>query len=408
MSPRLTSPSEDLARLCRDGYAVEIVHGLLLLRHVPYVGRDRQVRYGTLVSSLDLNGDITAPPSDHTVRFAGEEPCDVDGNPLEKIINSRISDEPVPGLMTGFVFSSKPRTGSYADYHAKMTAYAAILATPAQMLDRNATATPFPEQDGLVGEVDSVFNYPDTASARAGITAVSRKLTGLKIAIVGVGGTGSYILDAVAKTPVKEVHLFDGDVLQTHNAFRAPGAPSLETLCEAPFKVDYLADLYGNMHRGIVAHSTHIDADTIGVLDEMDFVFISIDKGTPKRLLIERLEHLGISFIDVGMGVKESNGSLTGQLRVTTSTTRQREHVRQRISLIDTDDEVYGSNIQISELNMINAAFAVMKWKKLYGFYHDLDDEHSSILQIDGSTLINADHPADAPGIHLVHDEPAA
>lgn len=36
------------------------------------------------------------------------------------------------------------------------------------------------------------------------------------------------------------------------------------------------------------------------------------------------------------------------------------------------------------------AAFAVMKWKKLYGFYHDFDREHSTTFTINGNLLINA------------------
>ncbi|WP_318271316.1 ThiF family adenylyltransferase [Sphingobacterium cellulitidis] len=46
------------------------------------------------------------------------------------------------------------------------------------------------------------------------------KLERQKIAIIGLGGTGAYILDMVAKTPVKEIHLFDGDSFDQHNAFR--------------------------------------------------------------------------------------------------------------------------------------------------------------------------------------------
>ena len=51
-----------------------------------------------------------------------------------------------------------------------------------------------------------------------------RRLAGDRIGIVGLGGTGSYILDYVSKTRVVEIHLFDGDGYQQHNAFRAPGA----------------------------------------------------------------------------------------------------------------------------------------------------------------------------------------
>ena len=69
---------------------------------------------------------------------------------------------------------------------------------------------------------DSVFLYEDTASSHAlDIVAINAKLKPLRIVIVGLGGTGSYVLDFVAKTPVKEIHLFDGDTFLQHNAFRS-------------------------------------------------------------------------------------------------------------------------------------------------------------------------------------------
>ncbi len=36
----------------------------------------------------------------------------------------------------------------------------------------------------------------------------------------------------------------------------------------------------------------------------------------------------------------------------------------------------YASNIQIAELNALNACLAVIKWKQLSGFYQDLEHEH--------------------------------
>jgi tRNA A37 threonylcarbamoyladenosine dehydratase len=47
------------------------------------------------------------------------------------------------------------------------------------------------------------------AASRAGITAISARLSMFRIAIVGLGGTGSYVLDLVAKSAVREIHLFD-------------------------------------------------------------------------------------------------------------------------------------------------------------------------------------------------------
>ncbi len=40
---------------------------------------------------------------------------------------------------------------------------------------------------------------------------------------------------------------------------------------------------------------------------------------------------------------------------------------------------------------MLNAALAVMKWKKLRGFYRDLENEHHSTFTTDGNMLLNED-----------------
>jgi hypothetical protein len=52
----------------------------------------------------------------------------------------------------------------------------------------------------------------------------------------------------------------------------------------------------------------------------------------------------------------------------------------------------YDYNIQIADLNALNAALAVIKWKKLWGFYLDLENENYSTYTIDGNMLLNADH----------------
>jgi hypothetical protein len=146
------------------------------------------------------------------------------------------------------------------------------------------------------------------------------------------------------------------------------------------------------MHRGIVDHAAHVGAGNAEELQTMDFVFLCLDRGTAKKLLIEKLEHFGLPFVDVGMGVTVTDDSLGGILRITTSTPKQRDHVRSRISFSDGDGgNEYDRNIQIADLNALNAALAVIKWKKLFGFYRDLKREHHSTYAIDGNLLINED-----------------
>ncbi|MDG9697041.1 ThiF family adenylyltransferase, partial [Streptomyces sp. DH17] len=161
---------------------------------------------------------------------------------------------------------------------------------------------------------------------------------------------------------VREIRLFDSDEFLTHNAFRAPGAPTLEELREAPKKVDYLKRIYSRMHRNIVAHDVELGADNLHLLDGVTFAFLSLDAGDAKRLIVEKLEAIGAAFVDVGMGLELDEGSLGGILRVTASTPEKRDHARQRISFVGGGaKDIYASNIQVADLNALNAVLAVVK-----------------------------------------------
>lgn len=393
MSLQLINHSPDLRRLRDEGYDIEIKGGHLLVKDVPYVNSNREIKRGIVVSTLTLAGDVTTKPDNHVAYFSGDYPCHQDGTEIAQIRNASAKRDLGNDLVIDHTFSAKPMpSGSYNDYYAKMTNYVAILSGPAKAIDPNITAKTFPivEADNQ----ESVFTYIDTASSRAEINMVTRKLEIGKIAIVGLGGTGSYVLDLAAKTPVKEIHLFDGDKFSQHNAFRSPGAPSVEELREKPLKVTYLKNKYSKMHRGIVAHETYVHRENVEQLREMDFVFLCLDRGGMKQLIVEKLEEFSIPFIDVGMGLFLQDESLGGVIRITSSTPNQREHVwtNKRIPFSDGDGHnEYDRNIQIADLNALNAALAVIKWKKLFGFYLDFDHEYYSAYTIDGNALINED-----------------
>jgi ThiF family len=393
MSPKLTNPSPDLKRLRDDGCSVEVRAAYLLVQDVPYVTAQKEVRRGIIVSKLRLAGDVTERPDDHQVQFIGEHPCHHDGSPMTELVNGVVDNKLDDGLIAKFSFSQKPLRGYYEDYYEKMTTYAAMLVGHAEVLQPGVTARLYRVEEPDPDD-DSPFNYLDTASSRAEINSVTRKLKLDRIAIVGLGGTGSYVLDLVAKTPVKEIHLYDGDVYSTHNAFRSPSAPSIEELREQLKKVSYFKLIYAKMHRGIVAHETHIDASNVDELRTMNFVFLCMDQSDVKRIIVRKLEEFGISFVDVGMGVYLKNDLLGGIVRVTSSTTQQRAHVHEkgRIPLGgDPADDEYDKNIQIADLNSLNAALAVIKWKKLYGFYADQENEFFSTYTIDCNMLTSED-----------------
>ena len=392
MSHAPFSRSADLKRLRDEGYFVQIQGGFLVMREVPDVDAQKQVRTGTLISSLTMAGDATRRPDTHVVYFDGDFPCRADGSPISNIAHQRDAQIVLGhGLTARQSFSSKPDEG-YTDYFHKMTSYAGILCGPAAVLKPEATPKVFRASEP---EEKSVFEYTETASDRAGIGALTERLANERVAIVGLGGTGSYVLDLVAKTPVREIRLFDKDEFLQHNAFRAPGAASIDELREAPKKVEYFHRLYSRMHRGIVPHAVALDASNMHLLDGVTFAFLCLDAGDAKRLIVQKLEAIGASFVDVGMGLELDDSSLGGILRVTASTPDKRDHVhRGRISFAGGGaDDLYSSNIQVADLNALNAVFAVVKWKKLRGFYRDLEREHHCTYTTDGNMLVNGDLP---------------
>ena len=397
MSQQLISRSPDLLRLRDDGYEVDVKGGYLVLTHVPYVNSSREIKYGMLVSTLTLAGEVTATPDTHVAFFGGDHPCDKNGDKLRRIEHTSGRQTLHDGVVVDHSFSAKLKKDGregYTDYYEKMTTYVAAISGPAEALDPDVTART--RRVVASEEADSVFEYTDTASSRAKINLISKKLELSRIAIVGAGGTGSYVVDLVSKTPVREIHLYDKDLFLQHNAFRAPGAASLSELRERPSKVAYLKSRYSNMHRGIVAHEHAIGAANVGLLDGMDFIFLCLDQGRAKRAIIEHLEARGTPFVDVGMGLFALDEALAGVVRVTTSTDANRvlSRDKERIQFGDADeDDEYATNVQIADLNALNAALAVIRWKKVFKFYLDLEREHHSTYTVDGNVLTNEDRP---------------
>lgn len=387
MSPQLISLNPDLKRLRDEGYEVGVTsnNGYVYVSHIPYVNSQKQVAYGTLVSNLNLSGDKVNPPSDHVAKWVGEHPCDQNGVQLPHIVNQTVNEKITDNVTATLSFSQKPPT-PYTDYYRKMLGYIDILEGYAHAIDPKATAKTF----AVVKNEDeeSVFCYLDTATSRAGISAVNDKLKKGKLAIIGLGGTGAYVLDLVAKTPIEEIHLFDGDDFFSHNAFRSPGAPSIDDLRKTQKKVEWFVEVYSKMRRNIIPHPQFIDETNLTELNHMGFVFLCIE-GAIKRMVVNYLIESKIPFIDVGIGLSNHENSLGGLIRATTCTPEYNKHANTRIDFGEGEHNEYTQNIQIADANALNAALAVIKWKKLRGFYVDLRQEHNTVYGIDTNTLTN-------------------
>ena len=390
MSQPLINHSSDLKRLQDEGYKLELRDGHLLVHRIPYVNSSSEIGEGVLVTDLDLAGNKTAKPKNHVIYFIGDQPCNKDGSVITAIEHNQTTRNLSTDIRVNRSFSNKPKPHGYKDYHHKITRYIEIISAPAISMDSSKTARVYEVIE--VPEDKSVFNYIDTNSTRAEIGVISEKLEGHKIGIIGLGGTGSYVLDQVAKTPVQEIHLYDGDRFLQHNAFRSPGAPTIKQLDRQYFKTGYFNMIYSKMHHGIKSHPIYLDESNMSMLEELDFVFLCIDKGSAKKGIIDYLIDKKIPFIDVGLDVTVAGQSLLGTARSTLVTDQMTDHIPSRISLTDRDADEYASNIQIADLNALNAIMAVIKWKKHIQFYQDEEGEFSAFYSTNVNEMFNEDH----------------
>lgn len=388
MSRQLINLNPELQRLINEGYEIEFRSGYLLVHSVPYVNSNKEVARGVIVSELTMaTPDVLSRPSTHQVHFIGEHPCKADGTDLVQIRCQSGEFKLAEEITAQHWFSNKPKCGHYESYYEKVTSYVRVISSQAKAVDPSVDAKTYRTREPI--EDDSVFLYQDTASSRAGIQRLAARFRPQRIAFVGLGGTGSYALDLVAKTHVMEIHLFDAALLRPHNAFRSPGAISREILDRGITKVKYLSEHYSAMRRGVVPHEVMIHEDNVMELAGFDYVFLCVDLSEVRQLVLRTLANTEVNVIDVGMGLNLSDDqeSIWGTCRVTASTPSTRDVALARMPKVDRDEELYASNIQVADFNCLNAALAVAKWKRMSGFYLDDHDEYETTFSVNLNQL---------------------
>ena len=221
------------------------------------------------------------------------------------------------------------------------------------------------------------FKVPNTFEARAALGPVQDRIRDQRIAIIGMGGTGAYVLDLVAKTPVKEIHLLDSDDIKWHNFMRAPGAPTAEEIESRHQgrlrKVDYYHSRYASLREGIHPHAVRVDnASTFGEFlsdHPIDYAFVCIDQLTdddpPRQDAVYcALSEAAIPFIDSGVSITLDECTVRGAVTTSAYAAGSMEW-KNAIPNARVEGNVPGyRNVQLPEVNALAASLAVMEWRR--------------------------------------------
>jgi hypothetical protein len=111
---------------------------------------------------------------------------------------------------------------------------------------------------------------------------------------------------------------------------------------------------------------------------------VCVDKGSSRASIFDLLIAKGIPFIDVGMGLDRKRGPVNGMMRATYYSPENAQKVRDKglAEMSDQPDDIYRTNIQISEINALNACLAVIRFKQLRGFYFEEIPYYHLLLEI--------------------------
>lgn len=377
MLMELADHNDDIRRLLEKGYALRFDSNYLVVRDIPYLDEGLDLKIGAFVTKLVFTDRVHVRQEDHQVFFAGGRPYGLDGKPIPNLGGGETKlalDK--DDVIVERSFSNKPMvSGAFVDFFDKIESYVRVIAGPA--IERHIiTPLTFRVDDDLIPS--SVFKFRDTLTSRAEIGDLSPLLKDEVVAVIGLGGTGSYLLDFLTKTPAKEIRAFDGDAYHVHNAFRSPGHLEENELGKA--KAEVYAGRYDSFRHGLAIRCMYIDATSAPELDGVTFAFVCVDKGSARAGIFDLLIAMRIPFIDVGMGLNRKHGPLAGTIRTTYYPPDAAARVRDMglAELVDDPDDEYRKNVQLSELNALNACIAVIRYKQLRGFYQD----DASILNV--------------------------
>lgn len=357
---------DDLRQLIERKYSLSIIDAFLVVNDVHYLDEDGVLRKGCLAAPLNQpTPDTLGAPVNHQMYWSGSQPHYVDGTAIPYLGNIA-ADLQLRDLSFKRHLSNKPPEG-FPTYSLLVEHYVALISAPAEQKYGVTSRTGAIYN---VSEGDSPFKVRDTFSARAEITDLNLRLAHERVAIIGLGGTGSFVLDFLVKTPVQSIDAYDFDIFEVHTAFRSPG--------EVPFdgfghkKTDVYRRKYEPFRYQITFHDRRVTGADSPLFAETTFAFVCIDDGEARGEICRMLISVGVPFIDVGIGVEKEPVELDGLIRTTLFTSDTAETA---INLVPTDPglgaDAYRVHVQIAELNALNAAFAVIRYKQFRGFYAD-------------------------------------
>ena len=355
----------------RRGFKIKVQQNRISVGGVPY--RKKNGKAGTCQIWVETENDglsMKAPENGagatHAATLSGVEKGHAYGSTGKPVGNVVWTDN-----TSKCVISIKLDEGNYVNAWHALVVY----------ISRIVGAVGAAEQKQL----KRIFNFEVAGEDAEDMQIWRGRTRGQKIGIVGLGGVGLWILDLMSKIEVSEIRIWDGDKIEGRNLVRAPGWASQEAIGRN--KAEYYGEQFKRMRSGITIHGEYWCPNGAALLEDLDFIFIAIDKTDTRKVLCQTLEEKEIPFIDVGMGIERQNGRVRGSCQVFYS---GENPARWRIGIPTVEgagEEEYHA-LQLADMGALNAALAVGAWRRHVEQYQEEEREWLIRYRVENNDLL--------------------
>lgn len=203
------------------------------------------------------------------------------------------------------------------------------------------------------------------------------KISKMNVAIIGIGGVGSFALEALVRSGIKNITIFDGDIIDISNLNRQIIAHQ-ENIGRSKVSEAINRCKLINPLENIVAFEEKISEDNVNKLDGFDYVIDACDDINAKIAMIRYCTSNGIKIVcALGTGKrlspegvvisrldKTSNDALARSLR----SRLRKENITLKIPV------VYNNSIVINNDKTVSSSIFSPGVAGLYLAYYVIDD----------------------------------
>ena len=131
-------------------------------------------------------------------------------------------------------------------------------------------------------------------------------------------------------------------------------------------------------------HTHRVDQGNVEQLSEFNYVFVAVDDGPSRQLICQACDGFGVAFVDVGMGLNKGNAGLYGFIRTAGGAVGDFQKLNGSHYLPSENpvDNEYRRQPQIAELNALNAAMAVVRFKQHIGFFDRVTELPARVFDV--------------------------